>query len=231
MSSGTTDAPLLDLGPVRSVLTALEVGDDALRRLMIYAQLLTRWQPRINLVGAATLPDLWRRHMLDSAQLLPLLPDNCHRLVDLGSGAGFPGLVLAILGVPDVHLIERNRRKAVFLREVSRETRVSVTVHERAIEAVVPIVADAVTARALAPLPRLLPLAARFAGPETRCFFLKGRDVEKELTCLTDWPSIRLERRESLSDPAGTVLIIRGLVRGPGSGDGAPVGESGTADG
>ena len=226
MSSGKTSVRLLNPRLVEATLADLGIGPDERRRLTCYVDLLRHWQRRINLVGPATLPDLWRRHILDSAQLLPLLPEPCRCLVDLGSGAGFPGLVLAMLGVPEVHLIERDQRKAVFLREVSRETRTPVTVHDRAIEILDRFSADAVTARALAPLARLLPLAARFAGPETVCLFPKGRGVEKELTCLADWPSIRVHRRESLSDPVGTVLIIRGLGRGRRSGDGASVGES-----
>jgi 16S rRNA (guanine527-N7)-methyltransferase len=222
--SGTTGSPP-DPGPLAERLAGLGAGPEALERLRLYAELLARWQPRINLVGPETVADLWRRHMLDSAQLRPLLPAGCRRLVDLGSGAGFPGLVLAILGVPEVHLIERDRRKAVFLRQVSRETRTPVAVHESPAEAVEPFAADAVTARALAPLDRLLPLAARFSADHTVALFPKGRRAEKELTCLADWPSIRLQRRESLSDPAGVVLILEGLARGRNGDDGPAGGE------
>ena len=219
-----------DDAAVDRALTDLGIAPDRRDRLRRYAELLVHWQPRINLVGPATLAELWWRHMLDSAQLLPLLPSGCRSLIDLGSGAGFPGLVLAILGVPDVHLIERDRRKAIFLRQVSRETRTAVTVHNDAIERVGSFAADAITARALAGLDRLLPLAARFAGPETVCVFPKGRQVEKELTCLGDWPSIRVERRTSLSDSAATVLVIKGLGRGRGHRGGATEDESGTAN-
>jgi 16S rRNA (guanine527-N7)-methyltransferase len=212
-----------DPGPVSEALAGLGAGEDILDRLQVYAELLVRWQPRINLVGPETIPDLWRRHMLDSAQLWPLVPQRARSLVDLGSGAGFPGLVLAMFGLPDVHLIERDRRKAVFLRQVSRETRTPVTVHESPIEAVEPFAADVVTARALAPLDRLLPLAARFSAHSTLGLFPKGRQVEKELTCLADWPSIRIDRRDSLSDAAGVILIVRGLGRGR-NGDDGPAG-------
>ena len=92
------------------------VSRETLERLILYANLLRKWQRRINLVGRSTLDDLWRRHMLDSAQLLQLLPDDARCLVDLGSGAGFPGLVLAILGVPEVHLIEIDGRKVRLLK-------------------------------------------------------------------------------------------------------------------
>ncbi len=110
------------------------VSRETLARLERYAELLEKWNRRINLVGRGTIDDLWRRHMLDSAQLLPLIPDSAESLVDLGSGAGFPGLVLAICGVENVHLIESDRKKSAFLREVARETAAPVTIHNKRIE-------------------------------------------------------------------------------------------------
>src|SRR3954469_13124540 len=103
-----------------TVLTG--VSRETRERLDIYADLLRKWQRSINLVGPRTVGDLWNRHFLDSAQLLPLMPPGVSVLVDFGSGAGFPGLVLAILGVKQVHLIESDQRKATFLREVARAT-------------------------------------------------------------------------------------------------------------
>lgn len=189
------------------------VSRETLDRLRVYANLLVKWQRSINLVGPKTLPDLWRRHMLDSAQLYPLLPRDTTTLVDLGSGAGFPGLVLAILGVPDVHLIESDQRKATFLREVSRETGASVTIHAARAEALTPLPADAVTARALAPLPKLLVLAEPFLQPNSVCLFLKGQDVESELTDATKEARMSIERVPSRTDPRGRILILREIAR------------------
>ena len=107
----------------------LHVSRETLERLTVYLELLCRWQPAINLVGAATLADPWRRHFLDCGQLAARIPAGATRLVDLGSGAGFPGMVLAILGVRGVDVIESDRRKAQFLREVARATVASVGVH------------------------------------------------------------------------------------------------------
>lgn len=182
-------------------------------RLLRYADVLQRWQRRINLVGPSTLGDVWRRHFLDSAQLLPLLPPRTRVLVDLGSGAGFPGMVLAIFGVPEVHLIEADQRKAIFLAEVSRETLTPVTIHPQRIDQVPSFPADAITARALAPLATLLRLAAPFAVPHTVAVFPKGRDVDKELTTLGELPKMTIERLPSRTDPAGTLLRIQGLGR------------------
>jgi 16S rRNA (guanine527-N7)-methyltransferase len=192
------------------------VSRETLQRLERHLALLARWQDRLNLVGDSTLADPWRRHVLDSAQLAPLIPVAARTLVDLGSGAGFPGLVLGALrpGL-DVHLVESNARKCAFLREAAREMGLVVTVHERRIEAMTPIAADVVTARALAPLPRLIALAAPFLKPNGTCLFLKGKGVEAELTESTKRWKMRVERIASRSDDAGTVLRLWDIVREP----------------
>jgi 16S rRNA (guanine527-N7)-methyltransferase len=189
------------------------VSRETIERLKRYLELLGEWQTRMNLVGASTMADPWRRHILDSLQLLPLLPEGTRRLVDLGSGAGLPGLILAIAGVPAVVLIESERRKAAFLREVARELGVGVKVHASRLQAVRPFAADVVTARALAPLDELLGLAGRFAGPRTVGLFLKGRAAEAELTAARRQWTMKVEQHRSLSDPEGQVLIIRGWQR------------------
>lgn len=197
----------------------INVPRGTLARLEAYAALLAKWQPRINLVGAATLPDLWRRHFLDSAQLLPLLPrprsEEQGTLVDLGSGAGFPGLVLAIMSDWRVHLIESDQRKCAFLRQVALECGVldRVTIHARRIEQVEAIAADVVTARACAPLDELLGLAAPFLGEAGTGLFLKGAQAEEELTRARRHWTMRVEMRGSLSDPGGKLLIITELQR------------------
>lgn len=189
----------------------LGVSRETLGRFETYARLLRHWQARINLVGRATLDDLWRRHFLDSAQLFPLLPPGARTLVDLGSGAGFPGLVLALLGVPEVTLIEADQRKAAFLTECARQTGVQVQIRVARIETVPPSRADVVTARALAPLDRLVELAARFSGPGTVCLFLKGQDLEAELTTLPRDSRVRIERWPSRTNPDATILRLMEL--------------------
>ncbi len=201
------NAPLTAAG----MAAAADVSRETLERLEAYAALLDKWRRRINLVSRASMADMWRRHMLDSAQIMAYLPTDCRRLVDLGSGAGFPGLVLAILGVEGVELIESDGRKCAFLAEAARVAGVSVTIHNQRIEAMTPFPADAITARACAPLPKLLDYAAPFWAPHTCMIALKGAHIDKELTATTKDGTMTVERHPSLTDRTGTVLCIRQL--------------------
>lgn len=165
-------------------------SDAALARLRLYAERLQKWQKAINLVAPKTLPELWQRHFLDSAQLLLHAPQGAQRWLDLGSGGGFPGLVIAALSEAHVHLVESDQRKAAFLRDTAHAMGVTATVHVKRIEAVhATALHDAmggapqvISARALAPLKDLIDLAQPLAGPDTVFLFLKGRQAEDELT-------------------------------------------------
>jgi 16S rRNA (guanine527-N7)-methyltransferase len=200
------------LGP-RGFAAAFPVSRETLGRLEVYVALLEQWSARINLVGRDTLADPWRRHILDSAQLWPLLPSGAASLVDLGSGAGLPGLILAILGARGVGLVESDTRKCAFLREAARVTATDVTIHNARIEAIRPFPVDVVTARALAPLDRLLPLAAPFLAPRGVCLFLKGARAEAELTLAHRGWTMEAESFPSRSDPRGVVLRLQQVAR------------------
>ncbi len=185
------------------------VADTVLANLTIYAALLRKWQAKINLVGPATLPHLWTRHMLDSAQLFTLIPPGA-RVVDLGSGAGFPGLVLAIMGAgtAQYHLVESDQRKAAFLREVNRETQAGAIIHSARIEMIAPLEADVVTSRALAPLNKLLFLADHHLLSTGKGIYPKGRRWVEELTAAQkDW-TMALETHPSQSDASGRILEL-----------------------
>lgn len=197
----------------RGFQAATGVSRETLERLQTYAGLLVKWQKAINLVGPKTLPDLWSRHFLDSAQVFPLLPAGTRTLVDLGAGAGFPGLVLAIMGVPEVHLVESDARKGTFMREVIRETGTTAIVHTARIEQAAAFPADVITARALAPLETLFGYAARFWTPGTSGLFLKGESADAELTAAAESWTFEAERYPSRSDAAGVVLRVAGLRR------------------
>jgi 16S rRNA (guanine527-N7)-methyltransferase len=167
---------------------AFDVPRETVDNLALYAELLIRWQKAVNLVSLASLDAIWHRHFADSAQILPLAPENAV-WVDLGSGGGFPGLVIAILLANHenhvVHLIESNSRKCAFLSDVARQTRAPVQVHEGRIEDIAARgrigPADVVTSRALAPMVRLLGLSCEFFGENTTGLFLKGREAVQEI--------------------------------------------------
>jgi len=198
-----------------SCARALGVSRETQDRLETYVALLQSWNRRINLVSAESLRDVWRRHVLDSGQLFRHLPKAARNLLDLGSGAGLPGLVLAILGAPDVHLIESDQRKAAFLREAARVTGTAVTIHVSRCENVAAFAADVITARALAPLPKLLEMASRFVGPGTVCLFLKGGDVDDALTAARREWIMKPQVMVSESDPTGHILRLEELQHAP----------------
>jgi 16S rRNA (guanine527-N7)-methyltransferase len=184
MTVGNDKAAALELTPV---------SRETESRLEAYVGLLVQWQAKTNLVASSTLPNLWTRHISDSLQLLSLAPD-AKIWVDLGSGGGFPGVVLAcaLADTPGamVHLIERNAKKAAFLREALRITGAAGTVHLADIgdyvdSALGPV--DCVTARAVAPLHQLIGFAAPLLGNGAKALFLKGQDVEAELTEATKY--------------------------------------------
>ncbi len=195
---------------------SLDVSRETTERLAIHANLLRKWNPKINLVSSDTLEALEARHIEDSAQVLSLAPENARSWVDLGSGAGFPGLVVAALAAErkpalSVALIEADLRKATFLRTVAREAGLQVTVLAERIEEAAPQGADVVSARALAPLPKLLPLAARHMGEGGIGLFHKGaRHAEETRAALALW-RFRCETVASKTDAAAVIMKISEL--------------------
>lgn len=209
--------PLID--SAEAFAARFGVSRETIARLNLYESLLKRWQPTINLVAPATLPHIWRRHFADSAQLMALIPSEARSLADLGSGGGFPGLVLAIMLAErpgfKVALIESDRRKAAFLQEVARQTGVHVEIlstraENQQTEARLGRI-DVVTARALAPLDRLLDLAAPLFGPQTVGLLLKGRQAESEVQAARKRWDFDVVLVESVTDLSGRVCIVRNL--------------------
>jgi 16S rRNA (guanine527-N7)-methyltransferase len=191
----------------------VDVSRETLGRLESYLELLRRWQRAVNLVGASTLADPWRRHILDCAQVVPHVPRTAKTVVDLGSGAGLPGLVLALMGVPGVQLVESDQRKAQFLRDAARVTGTPVVVHAIRIEDLRGIAADVVTARALAPLPRLLGQASGLLAQGGLCLFLKGENATLELTEARQNWHMQSEIVPSRSGSRGVLLKLEGVGR------------------
>jgi len=190
----------------------LDLPNDTWDRLDQHAEALLKWQRAINLVAPSTLSDIWGRHVLDSLQVLSLIPDDARSLVDLGSGAGFPGLTLAI-GRPDlvVRLVESDARKSAFLGEVARRAAPNVTIINKRIEAAVAEPADVVTARALAPLPKLLEWAHKFVTDPTICLFHKGKGLDDELTDAHRSWMMTIDRVPSVTAPDAAILRIARL--------------------
>jgi 16S rRNA (guanine527-N7)-methyltransferase len=187
----------------------LNVSRGTLSQLESYFGLLEKWQRRINLVANSTLADAWQRHILDSAQLARFYPPNTKKILDVGSGAGFPGLVLAILGGVEVDLVESDQRKAIFLSTVISSLGLTAKVYNQRIEALPNLAPDVVTARALAPVPKLLKLIENQLSPDLVCLFLKGAKVEDELTNLQSYSSMIATSYPSLSGQNGVILELK----------------------
>lgn len=189
------------------------VSRETYDRLVAYHDLLVKWQARVNLVGPNTIPDAWRRHFLDSLQLLKSLPSLDVALADIGSGAGFPGMVLAIAGVKNVHLIESDQKKILFLKEVSRVTNTSVTFHHCRVEQVKQDFFDVIVSRACSDLATLLDYSAPFVSHETKCLFPKGRNYTIELEDAFKHWNFQHVVLNSVTDTQGVVLEITNLRR------------------
>jgi len=215
--SRTPESP--DAAALAAMQAIRPVPDTVARKLAVYGEQLRLWQRRTNLVAPSTLDSLWQRHFLDSWQILPLLPtQGAGPVVDFGSGAGFPGLVIAIAGVGDVHMVESNQKKTGFLRYVATQTGAAVTVHpcrieDPALRSLAP--AAAVTARACAGLGRLLAWALPLVDRESRLVFLKGRSWREEIAAAErDWV-FAWSATPSVTDPEAAIVVITGLEPRP----------------
>lgn len=227
--------PLKFAGHIRGpedFASIFDVSRETIARLETYESLLRQWQKAVNLVAPATLDAVWHRHFADSAQLLPIAPPGPHHWIDLGSGAGFPGLVVAILlaGTEDqppscVTLIESDTRKAAFLREVARQTGISAGMSGGVAVDILPVRAESVRikvnlslpriicARALAPLDKLLGLAAPLSSPETIGLWCKGKGIASELQVAEKTWNFNVELVPSVTDRDGRIAVITNLQR------------------
>jgi len=194
----------------------LNVSRESWERIEAFVALLLTWQARINLISQASIPDIWERHVIDGLQLLPLLPKEMTAFADLGSGSGFPGLPLAIASGATVHLYESNSKKSAFLREALRQTATPGVVHNLRLEDIskepLPMV-QAVTARALAPLPLLLDWASPFLERRVPGFFHKGHEAESELTQASKYWRIQFRSHKSLTDSRAVILEVEEVAR------------------
>ena len=199
------------------LLDRFNVSRESRQKIQAYVKLLLSWQERINLIGPTTVGAVWDRHVSDALQLIPLLPPNTRSLAELGSGAGIPGLIVAMAADLEVHLYESNGKKAAFLREAARQTGTRAVVHNVRLETLrdrtgLPKV-QCVVARALAPLPLLLEYAEPFLKKGAVGLFHKGQDVDAELTEATKYWRMNVSKHASQCDSRGVVLEIREASR------------------
>ena len=212
-------APLPHFSGPADLAAAFDVSVETLDRLEAYEAVLKRWQRAVNLVAPATLREIWHRHFADSLQLAAYVPEDAGTFADLGSGAGFPGLVLAAhfagRGRPRAILVESDQRKAAFLREAARAMEISVDIRSTRIESDANLAAlrcvDFVTARALAPLPRLFSFVHPFLSPGVSCFFLKGRNVAEEIAEARMAWTFELESHPSRTEQNASILVVRAI--------------------
>ncbi|AWM88867.1 16S rRNA (guanine(527)-N(7))-methyltransferase RsmG [Microvirga sp. 17 mud 1-3] len=208
---------MAELQNMPELLAPFDVSRETFEKLSLLESELRRWQAIKNLVGPGTLDRIWERHIIDSLQLLAYAPDTAKLWLDLGSGAGFPGLVLAIAGQErglEVHLVESNSRKCAFLRHVARLTGAKAVVHAARLESVVPGFvgrADVVSARALASLATLLDWTAPLLKAGTIGLFPKGREVDAELTEARESWKFAAEVLPSRTDSEARILRISSI--------------------
>lgn len=194
------------------------VSRETTGRLHALAALTVKWTARINLIGRGTVDDIWQRHIVDSAQIYGFAPPGARRWVDLGSGAGFPGLVVAIVAAErnpalQVTLVESDMRKAAFLATAIRDLQLSAKVETARIEALAPQGADVLSARALAPLPQLLHYAERHLAPGGLAIFPKGARFRNEIDAALETWSFSVQKHPSTTDPDSVILTIGEIAR------------------
>jgi 16S rRNA (guanine527-N7)-methyltransferase len=203
---------------VEELVEGLNVSRETIAALHGFQTLVQRWNPAINLVSKASLSQLWSRHILDSAQIFTFCPAHAQSWADLGSGGGFPGIVIAILAkelMPDLRLtlVESDARKATFLRQAVQAFSLPVTVQCRRIESVEPLRADVLSARALASLLDLLGFAERHLAPGGTAIFLKGERFPEEVAEARKTWAFDVDLQPSLSEAKAAILVIRNIRR------------------
>ena len=206
-----------------------EIGADAdmAAKLDSYVRILEEWQQNLSLIGPGTLPHTWQRHIMDSAQLMPFIKPETGAIMDVGSGAGFPGLVLAILYGErlqrPIQLVESDGRKCRFLKAVANETGANVRVTHKRIEDLIANWPATITARAVAPLDKLLNWTSKQHHPGLTCVFMKGKKATEELTKLENYqkihPTVRIDTHASITHPDGVILRLSGFQKTSTSSD------------
>ncbi len=191
------------------------VSRETFEKLCIFHETLTKWQKTINLISKNSVHCIWERHFLDSAQLYKFVKNIKGNIFDFGSGAGFPGMVLAIMGKKNIHLVESDYKKCVFLKEIAMLTEVDITIHNCRIEDLSFINVDLITCRALAPLNKLIDYVEIFTNKSIKAnqnkpklLFLKGKSCDNELSKLRKIKNMDFNEYPSITDKYGKILYI-----------------------
>tara|TARA_R110002094_G_scaffold26875_2_gene39589 strand:- start:583 stop:1203 length:621 start_codon:yes stop_codon:yes gene_type:complete len=199
-------------------LAGTNVSRETIVRLEAFAALAAKWNPRINLVARSTLADLWTRHIVDSAQIFQYAPVDARHWVDIGSGGGFPGIVVATMAAdlcPEMQftLIESDQRKATFLRTAARELKLNVVVLADRVELVAPQNADILSARALSSLQDLFPLISRHLAPHALSILPKGKSFAEEISAAQQNWRFELVAHPSMTEPDARILVVKDIAR------------------
>ncbi len=195
----------------------IDVSRETEAKLQAFADLVTRWTSSINLVSRSSIAEIWDRHIIDSAQLYDLAPEGWQTWADIGSGGGFPGIVIAIIATerhPTGHvtLIESDQRKSAFLRTAIRELSVQATVVASRVESIPPLAANVLSARALGSLSDLLPIARRHLAPSGQAIFPKGRKADEEILAAQAAWHFEIDSHPSRTDPEAQILTIKNIT-------------------
>lgn len=201
-----------------TLLAGVDVSRETMERLERFAALTRKWNPSINLVAKSTIPDLWDRHIVDSVQLYPLAPARPRHWLDIGSGGGFPGIIMAAISAeksPETKFtfIESDQRKSTFLRTAARELGLRVNVIASRIEETEPQSADVVSARALSALTDLLPLISLHLAPDGTAILPKGKTHQQEIDVAKKVWSFDVASHQSMTDEQARILVVKGISR------------------
>ena len=206
---------LTNINTYEKFISHVFVSRETYKKLCVFQKILIKWQKSINLISKNTIQNAWERHFLDSAQLYKFVRDIEGNIIDFGSGAGFPGLVLAIMGKKNIHLVESDYKKCVFLKEIAMSTETDITIHNCRIEDLSFINVDLITCRALASLSKLIDYAEIFINKSLeekqklpKMLFLKGKSCFSEVMEVKKTKKISLKEYPSITDKNGRILYI-----------------------
>ena len=198
---------------LQTMPSAVVISREIEGKLKLYVDILLHWQKKINLISNNTIDDVWQRHIIDSLQLASFISDKNRKIVDIGSGAGLPGMVLAIAGYSGVHLVESDRKKALFLSEVKRQLNVDVEIYNDRVEGIEVDEVDVIIARACAPLNKIMGLSHRLILENTIGIFLKGEGFEKEMNEFTKSYKADILAYPSVTNDKSAILNISNITR------------------